>query len=299
MGGKRIPNGKICYICGKKAERIEYIKGIRTGKYICIEHYHIKYTYGIYERPEHGNKRPRLKYKIGDICHICKVEWEKEGKELTNDSILRPGNACLGIDKDGKKVDEVICLRHYSRNYNRYNPNSWNNMQKSLSNIRTGNLDSDSAFAKSLKFQKLTCKIYGVDDLNVINDNYNSPIDHNRHPILGILQTEGRLFNNTYTGKNGGWGFNTSREWFKEFDNIILWCANADGNSIEREYIIPKKEIKGRATIQIVKDPKDGHGNHLIPWYEEYRITDKEGFKKINEFWKIIIEDKIKLRENS
>ena len=78
--------------------------------------------------------------------------------------------------------------------------------------------------------EELTCRIFEVDNLNKKNDNYKSPIDHSKHPILGILQTKGAHLSR-YIGVKGGWQFVYGIiEYGKRYDNMILWCASEDGN---------------------------------------------------------------------
>lgn len=225
-----------------------------------------------------------ISYNETNICPKCREE-----NNITDKSILYPGNARHDIDKEGKNIEEWVCYIHYKRNHNRYSPNSTNNIIRSLAGSRTGNLSPTSNRRKGNRFEKLSEIYYGVDNLNIKNDNYNSPIDHSRHPILGIIQTMGRYFNKG-AGAKGGWPFtDLARERDKKFDNLILWCANEDGNIIERGYIIPKKEINNRTTIKILKEPKDRHGNS-VPLYEKYMLKDKEEMKKINDIWKEILD---------
>jgi len=67
---------------------------------------------------------------------------------------------------------------------------------------------------------------------------------------------------------------------------------SADGNVIERIYIIPKKEIKGkRSSITIYKYRVSGL-LYKNGWYEQYRVKDEEVMNKVNEIWKEIISDK-------
>lgn len=78
---------------------------------------------------------------------------------------------------------------------------SHSNIMKSLADRRTGNLDLNSPCGKGDTFQKLTCIWLEVRDLNIERDNYNYPIDHSIHPVFGILQTKGKLYDHI----NGVW----------------------------------------------------------------------------------------------
>ncbi len=224
-------------------------------------------------------------YNPTNICPRCRYE-----NNITDKSILYPGNACHERYKETK---EWICANHWRTDNQKYNINSQSNIIKSLRYRRTGNLDPNSEQAKGDKFQELNCiwrskiSTISVEDLNKKYDNYNTPIDHSRDSELGIIQTKGRL----YDPIERMWNFTgLEREWGKKFDVIICYCASKDGKIIERIYIIPfKKEIKDkRKSMAIVKNPTNSVGNPIIPWYEKYRITDKETIKTVNAIWKEI-----------
>lgn len=205
----------------------------------------------------------------------------------SDEKCYKCGLKALYIERDFGKIEtgKYLCKKHYYENYDRnvrkFNPDSNHNIVKALTGSRTGFLNPKSNTGKAIKFQKLTCRFFGVKDLNLENDNYCSPIDHSRHTTLGILQTQGR-FLQTYIGHQGGWNFSClEKEWAKEFDHIMLWCA--DKNGIERGYIIPKNEIISRKSISIVRNPSRG-----IQWYEQYRITDEKILKEVNGIWQKI-----------
>ena len=144
-------------------------------------------------------------------------------------------------------------------------------------------MNPECSTAKGNKFQKLTCKWRNIKDLNIENDDYNTPIDHSRDAELGIIQTRGRFYNKI------AWYFShLDDDWGKQFDNMICYCASKDRKSIERIYIFPLKEIKKRTNIGIYKSPKDKWGNHITSWYEQYRIIDEETINKVNDIWRTI-----------
>lgn len=158
---------------------------------------------------------------------------------------------------------------------------SHNSIKKMLTDRRIGNIKYNSNNIKGDFFQKLTCEWLGVKDLNIENDNYKSPIDHSRHPILGVVQTSGRFL--TFIHDTDGWGFNASNDHNKQFDNKICYCTDKDGQTIERVYIFPRNEIMIRTSITIKKLPI------YNAWYEKYKITDKDLLNNINVIWKKII----------
>lgn len=308
---RKIPPEEVCYICGKKADRRERnVKGIDTGKYICIEHYRIKYTYGTYEKPEHKYKisvsidednyfwsivdngklvknptdqelmGARFKsYNKTNICPICRKE-----NNITDDSILYPHNACREY-KSGKENGEWVCGNHRRRDYQRYDPNSRNNIIKSLRDRRIGNLDPNSIHAFSDNCEELTCVWKGVKNLNKELDCYNTPIDHTRDPELGIIQTKGRRYNPQYEM----WNTDIGREHNKKFDVVIFYCISEDGKTVERVYIFPLDEIIKRKYITIYRYPSKN--SETLYWYKKYRIIGEDTIKKVNQIWKQILKD--------
>lgn len=237
-------------------------------------------------------------YNETNICPICREEYERERKELTDESILYPRNDRHNVDKDGKETGEWVCKRHGNDNYQKYNSKGQHNIVKELRNIRTGNQNPNSSRGKGDNFEELTDRWLGVKKLDGEYDNYNLPLDHSQIPdgtfvnigeelvnLSGkIPQTKGRYYNK----KNGWWNFsNLEREWYKNFDCEILWCASTDGKTIERGYIIPKNKIYDLETKKGIKGIgiyKVRFSNRYI-WYEQYRIKDPEDLKKINETW--------------
>lgn len=215
---------------------------------------------------EEDLKNTTLKeYNPTNICSLCRKE-----NNITDNSILYPGNV-LKVWVDQKKIWN--CKKHGYK-YHNNNPNSNSNIIKSLRVRRNGQLkDARNLFADNC--QTLTCELFEVENLNLKYDNYNFPIDHSKHPILGILQTKGAHY------KDDTWRFcyNILCELDKKYDNMILWCVSQDGRIIERLYIIPKKETDKRSSIAIYNNPSRGQ------WYEKYRVTDKELLKKANDIW--------------
>lgn len=220
--------------------------------------------------------------------------WNFEHNETNTCNFIKEnGEICGNELKPGKTLKEYIDNKWTGRwlchkCYQKFDPNSTNNIRKSLTNRRIGNLDPSSNQAKGDNFQELTCRwrstvsTIPVEDLNKTLDNYTTPIDHSRDSELGIIQTQGRL----YDSVKGTWNFNSEREWHKEFDYEISYCVSSDGKCIERIYIFPWKEIIKRITISIYKEPLKSRGPF---WYEQYRIEDKEVLIKVNEIWKKII----------
>lgn len=125
-------------------------------------------------------------------------------------------------------------------------------------------------------------------------DNYVYPIDHSPDSELGIIQTKGAF----YDSYNRRWSQN-----FKnlhnaisngfDFDAMILYCTNKDGNNIDRLYILPIEELLKRTSITINKNPSNRNGRcPRGAWYEKYRIVDKDIINKVNGIWRQILEEK-------
>jgi hypothetical protein len=218
-----------------------------------------------------------VNYKVGSICHRC-----IENNDVTEDSILRPGNACIEKDKDGNNTGEYICIKHWKRDYEKYDPNSYVNTIKSIANCRTGNIRSDSDQEKGNNCVDLVCELYNWENLNKTKDNHRSPIDCH-DPKTGLYhQVQGRLYN----PRHRWWPFTGFEdEWHKIYEDMICICKNKYGDVIERIYRFPSDAIKGVTTITIIETPSRG-----VQWYEKYRVKDLEELKKANDIWKKILE---------
>lgn len=145
----------------------------------------------------------------------------------------------------------------------RKRPDSCNNIMKSMANVRLGIENPDSSRAKGRFYESITCTVRKLGNLNQINDDYNSPIDHTVDPILGIIDSQGR----TYDPYLRRWIFTRlNRLHEKKYDNIICYCADEDGN-IRKMYIFPKKEIDIRDNITIYNNGSRGGS-----WYDKYEI---------------------------
>lgn len=230
-------------------------------------------------------------YNMTNICPICRKE-----NNITDKSILYPKNAFHNVDENGKKIDEWVCYIHYKRNYSHNNPDSTDNLKKRLAHRRTGNLN-DHKHILGDNCEDLTDKVFGAKRLGIENDKYNLPYDH--YPItkgvsitIGgklvdlsgkIPQTKGASFTKDI-GIRGGWHFGYRIvEYKKLYDIMILWCMSENGMSIEDGYIIPKKIIVLGKSVTIVKNPIRSVK------YKQYKITDKELLKKVNDIWQNIV----------
>ncbi len=234
-------------------------------------------------------KGTKLKYyNPTNICPRCRDEYEKDGIELTDKSILCPGKAYIEKDKDGKETGKWICGDCYRKDrYIRKETNA--NLISSMRPCRTGNQDLNSNQVKGDNFEKLAGRWKGVKILSKENDNYTGPLDHSVDSEGKIPQTKGRFYDsyNQYWDQNFKNEHNAIRKGFK-FDYLIFYCASEDGEDIERIYEFPLKEISKRHAITVYKNILSLRGS----WVERYRITDEEELKKVNKIWKDIIKEK-------
>lgn len=183
-------------------------------------------------------------YNKTNICPICRDE-----DKITDYSILYPGNAEHYIDKNGI-INEWACKRHHNRNYKRYNPNSWNNIEKSLTDRRTGNLHDPSHILGD-NCEELTKKLFGVERLSLKYNNFRLPLDHTKIPEKTAIMIGDKLFDlskklpetkgSHYHYYNGYWHAHIRN---KDFDVLILYCISEDGKIVERIYVIHKYKIK-------------------------------------------------------
>jgi len=226
-------------------------------RYAKKEKYIKKYRSRINGRYNDTNTCPKIK-EDGTIC----------GNRLMF------GDACQERDDNGKTTGRWICSKCYKKDYV--------DDRKYIADRRTGHQNPNSSNAKGDKAEKLTCLWQNVENLNIKSDNHLCPIDHSRHPILGILQTKSKW----YDSANRWWAVKWKNEWYKEFDNLILYCISEDGKYIERIYIFHIDEVMKRTGIIIYK-----YAKHVL-WYEQYRVKDEKILKHVNDLWIQIIDNR-------
>lgn len=232
-------------------------------------------------------------YNKTNICAMCR----KDGN-ITDNSILYPGNVLRDTDKNGKKVYEFVCRTHGEMHYARYNPNSQSNAIKAVRDRRIGNLHDHSQILGD-NCEDLTSILFGVKRLSVEYDKYSMlPYDHDpisKHMSITIgdksedlygkiLQTKGRCLS------YGVWNTRVDGEHDKKVDMLIFYCISIDGKIIERIYIIPKEDILKTTSIHITKNPTDSRGNPITQKYEKYRVIDKDLMRRANDVWRKILE---------
>lgn len=230
-----------------------------------------------------------------NICVICR----KDGN-ITDKSILYPGNVLRDTDKNGNKVDEFVCKTHGAMHYARYNPNSQSNAIKALRDRRTGNLHDPSQILGD-NCEDLTSRLFGVKRLSIEYDKYSMlPYDHDpisKHTSIKIGDKSEDLYGKILQTKGkrlsyGAWNTRVDREHDKKVVILIFYCINIYGKIIERIYIIPGEDILKTTSIYITKNPTDSRGNPITQKYEKHRVTDKDLMRRANEIWRKILEQK-------
>lgn len=285
-----------CCICGgdkltsNTACREHNKEGNVTKRWTCKDCYALYYRYGEYSKPEIDRRSlPRRKSPYNDEN---RCEFIEENKERCQEK-LSPKNArYFKVDKK----DTWFCDKHGKIYYQRYNPNSTNNIMKSMASIRIGNIDQNSQAAKGESDVEIVCELYGWKDLNKKYDNYGTPIDCLDEKTGYFYQVRGASLGTlaTYLTNEGeekctyGWSFSSlEREWKKKYKSMILVCKNKNGKIVERIYKIPSNEIydgvgRWKKGIGIVKSPRDKYGGSKIPWYEKYIVGDIEELIEAN-----------------
>lgn len=229
-------------------------------------------------------------YNKTNMCELCIKE-----NNITDKSILYPGNAKKWINREGVRTDKWVCNKHWARDYN-HSPSGILSLQKSLRHRRLGIQNPDSPNAIGDRGERLTDMIFRTTRLSVKDDCYNGPLDHSQIPKGTFVKLRERLIDISekipqtkianFTidiGTNGGWFYKyRTIEHKKRYDIMILWCISKDKLSIERGYIIPKDMTNKIISIGIIKDPS------RIVWYDEYRIIDENILEQINEYWRKI-----------
>lgn len=220
----------------------------------------------------------KKRYNKNHTCDRC-------GKSF--DDVEESGrNPLKEYDEKGNWTGNWDCKNCYEK----YDPNSYINSLKLIANCRTDNIMPGSIQEKGDQDVELVCRLYRYVDLNRKYDKYNTEIDCLDDKTELLYQVKGRCYNSEY----GKWNFGSlEREWKKEYESMICICKSKDRKIIEEIYIIPSWEIKSRTGIAIVKNPTDSWGNSITPWYEQYRVKDKEELKKANDIWKRIIANEL------
>lgn len=144
-------------------------------------------------------------------------------------------------------------------------PDSQNNLRKSTSNYRTGNVSVYDEKGKGIIGQAVSAKTLKIDDLNIIMDNFIYALDIGKHCEYGYIEVK------TSALKKGKWQVRSYQT--RNFDNILVLCMDEYElwKNVERVYIIPWAEVIKRSGFAIIRKPSRD------VWYYEFRV-DAEPF---------------------
>lgn len=187
------------------------------------------------------------KLPTGSICYRCENKAEKRER-----------------DKDGIFTGNYICKNCYQKDYWIFNKDRINKDRRSLAQCRNGELSPYSNIGKGYIFEQIICITLGLNNCNIEKDNWNSPIDIDKHEKYGYISCKGANI------RYGEWHFTNIRRCIvrKKFDTLILICMSKDRKNVERVYVIPIEETIGRDNITIYDNPSRS------AWYEKYRIDE-------------------------
>lgn len=247
----------VCNMCGTNKTWIWYKNKDENRKwdgksYLCDT------CYREYKKPDHYEK-------IKEEYFVKKKSLRKHKKccicGSSNTYIIPNGieqwysHQCL---KDG--CSRHICKDCYSKEHNKNDPRTI------MSNWRHGQLSRYSTSGKGFIGTQIVAKMLGVDDCNIIMNNFRFYIDLSKHSKYGYVEVKIATF------KNGMWQFNIKRE--QKYDNLILVCMdeNRPWQNVIMVLIIPIEEVfKHGKSITIYEKPSRS------VWYERF-ITEEKIF---------------------
>lgn len=241
----------VCKICNKKITckiKDRDKQGNWTGKWICKKCHNIMRKDGHYPSSNMGQIADKKtskyrQYNSTNICTICRK------------NILTPGHVYREYNEKGDWTGKWVC-----RNCRR------KDIWKESTHFRNGDLDPFCETGKGYMSQQVTCRVLGIGDMNIKNDNFNTPIDHSKHHLYGNIATKSRLYDRI----NKSWSFYSGGEHNKDVDNMFSYCLDDNMKNIIKGYIFPKKLITGRQRITI--------NDNINLEYEKYRIKDIKPF---------------------
>lgn len=213
-------------------------------------------------------------YNKTNVCDRCREE-----DNITDKSVLYPGNARREEDKKGKETGRWFCNICKAKDY-RDMPGSHNNIKKLMGDRRMKNQDPNHSNAFGDNVQELACVLYGWEDQNKKYDNHKIPIDCYDPKTRLYHQVQGRHYDSIVRC----WPFTSfEREQKKDkYENMVCFCISKDGKRVERIYKFPEKVVKDKSCAYIYENPSKGGGG----WYDQYRIIDEDELRKADEIWK-------------
>lgn len=186
--------------------------------------------------------KERIKSAIPDKKRESKAELENRICIIcgSKDTSIYKGKYRWIRDRDDKEnwTGKYICFNCYGKNRQKNDPNSQQNIIKSIRNPRIGNIKKDSEQGMVIIIQAVVAKVNGIEDLNIKTNNYNYHVDMYKD-IYGRINVEYSSFRYPYYN---GWIFNSRRTNViknENYDTYILLCLGIGKINIQRVYIIP------------------------------------------------------------
>jgi hypothetical protein len=195
----------------------------------------------------------------GRKCHICggdntTIKWNGKPHWRTNRNKDREWDRKYHLCSD--------C-------YRKYDPESLENLIKSMRLSRIGDLERESENGKSVIGQWMTAKVLELTDNNIEKNNFREKVDLSKHHILGKVEVKSPSL------IEGKWHAYIGME--HNFDSITVTCMdnNNPWKNANRVYIIPESELYGETQITIYEDWPKISRRSKFEWIEKYRIDEK------------------------
>jgi hypothetical protein len=221
------------------------------------------------------------------LCGKCYYKEHNKGhKDNLNrkKSFYNRTNTCDNIKEDGKKCENKLesnqAFREYDKNKNwtgrwlcgkcYFKKRNKEHNRKSMANFRCGQLSRFSGVGKGFIGAQIVCKTLGIDDCNILMDNFCFKID-SKHPKYGLIEIKTSSLHKYMHNFKEIFTWNFEHINSHKFDTLILVCM--DDNEIWKDVIkvliIPYDETIYRNSITIFKEPKKNN------WYEIYQVDEK------------------------
>lgn len=185
--------------------------------------------------------------------------------------------------KCGKKdCTRYICNKCHMKIQSRL-PDSYHDADKSVKNIRTGNLDKDSSTGKAIISQAVVCKVLGAEDLNIKMDNFRWYIDleNEKYKKIDVKGPSLSVFTrNQFIYYY--WRIDTNRK--LDCDTYIILGFTFNRKNITYVWIIPNDE-----NMYNVSNIKIWRTIRKISKYEQFKVDPKaynDAYHSLMEFLK-------------
>jgi hypothetical protein len=250
-----------CCICNNdipKRRELRFFdqKGEWDGiSYLCGRCYKKVYYSPTYEERQ-KYRDEKLKGRVCCVCGSDKTYIDNSGVHQWNTYKDKNGNW------DGKSFTCKTCHRKELFELEKMDPNSHYNYMKSNAKYRTIGFDIEDSRDMFIIGESAVCKVLDIDNINIIEDNFNMHIDAH-HEYYGDIDI--KIESPTEDGK---WKFHTRRKW----DCNYYFCIGVDENwkNIEVTLIIPNDGwVTDISSINISRYPKNSSK------YDQFRVDTK------------------------